>query len=829
MFNNSLKTVWLRQRQTYKLLRGMRLLSSEQLNQLNLRIEQKHSLFEPGNINVTYNTKFNKNMSVNFNSCHVRRPIYTDISRNFSSSFGNNGNDNGDPPDDITPGMEELVNGVNADELPVLNVSNSPGVPATQTVPDIWPIVPVIALNKHPVFPKFIKIVEISDPNLMAIIRRKIKLNRPYAGVFTKKDDENQSEVVEDINELHPVGTFVQIMEMQDLGQKIRMVVMAHRRIKIIESVIEEDVETTVAAEVAASIEHVPDVQLIRPPSPEPPATSEKMDPKTITNEKTISNVKGVFTVETDNVVHQDYKTTDEIKALTQEIIKTIRDIIALNPLYRESLQQMLQLGQRVVDNPVYLSDLGAALTAGETHELQEVLAETNIPQRLSLSLHLLKKEYELSKLQQKIGKEVEDKVKNVQRKYLLQEQLKVIRKELGMEKDDSESIIEKYSSRMENMVIPVEVKEVIDEELNKLRFLDNHSSEFNVTRNYLDWLTTIPWGISSKENLEISKAETILNEDHYGLEDVKKRILEFIAVSHLKGSVQGKILCLSGPPGVGKTSIAKSIAHAIDREFFRFSVGGLSDVAELKGHRRTYVGAMPGKAVQALKKTKKENPLILIDEIDKMGRGWQGDPTAALLEMLDPEQNGTFLDHYLDVPVDLSKVLFICTANTTETIPEPLRDRMEIIDISGYVAEEKLVIAQKYLIPQVSEITGLKISESGLLETETGDISITEDGLNLLIKSYCRESGVRNLRKQIEKIFRKAAFSKVKEGKTNITIDTDNLQTYVGKPIYTRDKMYENTPAGVCLGLAWTSHGGSTLYIETIEQKNSIEIYLKQ
>merc|ERR1719367_1428458 len=376
-----------------------------------------------------------------------------------------------------------------------------------------------------------------------------------------------------------------------------------------------------------------------------------------------------------------------------------------------------------------------------ETKELLEVLSEPNVKERMVLSLSLLKKEYELSKLQQKIGKEVEDKVKSVQRKYLLQEQLKVIRKELGMEKDDTESIIEKYQARMADMTIPDSAKDVIDEELNKLRFLDSHSSEFNVTRNYLDWLTTIPWGISSKENLDLSKAEEVLNNEHYGLEDVKKRIVEFIAVSNLKGSVQGKILCLSGPPGVGKTSIAKSIANALERKFFRFSVGGLSDVAELKGHRRTYVGAMPGKAVQALKKTKTENPLILIDEVDKMGRGWQGDPTAALLEMLDPEQNGTFLDHYLDVPIDLSKVLFLCTANVLDTIPDPLRDRMEIINISGYVAEEKLAIAKKYLIPQVSEITGL---------------NPTESGLNYLIKSYCRESGVRNLRKQIEKIFRK-------------------------------------------------------------------------
>ena len=280
-------------------------------------------------------------------------------------------------------------------------------------------------------------------------------------------------------------------------------------------------------------------------------------------------------------------------------------------------------------------SDLGAALTGGETTELMAVIEEKDVPNRLMLSLNLLKKEYELSKLQQKIGKEVEEKVKVTQRKYMLGEQLKVIKKELGMEKDDTETIIEKYMKRLEELTVPEAAKTVIDEEINKLRFLDAHSSEFSVTRNYLDWLTVIPWGIASEENLDLQKARTVLDDDHYGLDDVKKRILEFIAVSQLKGSVQGKIICLAGPPGVGKTSIAKSIANSLNRNFFRFSVGGLSDVAELKGHRRTYIGAMPGKAVQALKKTKSENPLILIDEIDKMGRGYQGDPSAALLEML--------------------------------------------------------------------------------------------------------------------------------------------------------------------------------------------------
>jgi len=576
------------------------------------------------------------------------------------------------------------------------------------------------------------------------------------------------------------------------------MVLMAHRRILLTEQHVDESLVETPAVEVVEG-EEKPEVQV----------SSEEMEAREALKKAKLDK-EPLLIGKTENVEPKDYTTTEEVKAMTQEVIKTIRDIIALNPLYRDSLQQMLQFGQRVVDNPVYLSDLGAALTGGETEELMKVIEEQDIPTRLMLSLKLLKKEYELSKLQQKIGKDVEEKVKSVQRKYMLMEQLKVIKKELGMEKDDTETIIEKYQKRLESLTVPEVAKEVIDEEINKLRFLDSHSSEFSVTRNYLDWLTCLPWGLASEENLALDTAKEVLDDDHYGLDDVKKRILEFIAVSQLKGSTQGKIICLSGPPGVGKTSIAKSIARALNREFFRFSVGGLSDVAELKGHRRTYVGAMPGKAVQAFKKTKTENPLILIDEIDKMGRGWQGDPTAALLEMLDPEQNSTFLDHYLDVPVDLSHVLFLCTANTLDTIPGPLLDRMENIDISGYVAEEKMAIAEKYLVPQVEELTGLSKSQ----------ITLSEEGLSTLIKSYCRESGVRNLRKQIEKIYRKAAFKVVHDKEQSINVTEENLKDFVGKPVFSSDKLYPCPPAGVALGLAWTSMGGSTLYIETLGQK---------
>ncbi|KAK4336937.1 hypothetical protein RND71_044091 [Anisodus tanguticus] len=472
----------------------------------------------------------------------------------------------------------------------------------------------------------------------------------------------------------------------------------------------------------------------------------------------------------------------------------------------------MIQSGQRIIDNPVYLSDLGAALTGSDPEELQEVLNETNIPKRLYLTLGLLKKEFELSKLQQKIGKEVEEKVKQQHRKYMLHEQLKVIKKELGLEKEDKDAIEEKFKNRIKDLSVPKHVLDVIEEELSKLQFLDNHSSEFSVTRNYLDWLTSLPWGKSTEESLDLKVAKEVLEKDHYGMDDVKKRILEFIAVSNLKGSTQGKIICFLGPPGVGKTSIAKSIAQALNREYFRFSVGGMTDVAEIKGHRRTYVGAMPGKLVQCLKKTKTENPLVLIDEIDKIGRGYQGDPSSALLELLDPEQNANFLDHYLDVTIDLSKVLFICTANQIDTIPEPLRDRMEIIDVSGYVAEEKLNIAKQYLIPTAMKLTGVTEDK----------FKISDDSLNNLIKFYCRESGVRNLQKHIEKILRKCAFKIVNNEAEKVDISVDNLKDFCGKPTFTHDRMYEITPPGIVMGLAWTAMGGSSLYIETVVHKQN-------
>uniref|UniRef100_A0A3B4ED13 Lon protease homolog, mitochondrial n=1 Tax=Pygocentrus nattereri TaxID=42514 RepID=A0A3B4ED13_PYGNA len=673
-------------------------------------------------------------------------------------------------------------------------------------VPEVFPNVPLIAVARNPVFPRFIKIIEVKNKQLMDLLRRKVRLAQPYAGVFLKKDDGDESDVVESLDAVYNTGTFVQIHEMQDLGDKLRMIVMGHRRIRITKQ-LDVDVDEPVDSEGESKTPRRKSKRSRKDTGSLADAMVERVqDTEFVVEAVPLPNTNEVLMVEVDNVIHEEFQVTEEVKALTAEIVKTIRDIIALNPLYRESVLQMMQAGQRVVDNPIYLSDMGAALTGAESHELQDVLEETNIPKRLYKALSLLKKEYELSKLQQRLGREVEEKIKQTHRKYLLQEQLKIIKKELGLEKEDKDAIEEKFRERLKDRTVPEHIMEVINEELNKLSLLDNHSSEFNVTRNYLDWLTSMPWGINSVENLELARAKEVLEEDHYGMEDVKKRILEFIAVSQLRGSTQGKILCFYGPPGVGKTSIARSIARALNREYFRFSVGGMTDVAEIKGHRRTYVGAMPGKIIQCLKKTKTENPLVLIDEVDKIGRGYQGDPSSALLELLDPEQNANFLDHYLDVPVDLSKVLFICTANVIDTIPEPLRDRMEMINVSGYVAQEKLAIAERYLVPQLRALCGLD-------EQKT---SISSEALNVLIRQYCRESGVRNLQKQVEKVFRKAAFRIVSDKETSIKVTAENLQDYVGKPLFTVDRMYDVTPPGVVMGLAWTAMGGSTLFIET-------------
>lgn len=552
-----------------------------------------------------------------------------------------------------------------------------------------------------------------------------------------------------------------------------------------------------------------------------------------------------------------DYTGADDtIRALSNEILSTIREVAQLNPLFRENVQYFSM--RLDANDPYRLADFAASVcSAGNPEDLQALLEEKDPEMRLHKALVLLSREREVSKLQQEISAKVEEKMSETQRKYFLMEQLKSIKKELGMERDDKEAVIEKYRKQLAAYPsIPQDVQSTIDSELEKLSTLEMNSSEYNVTRSYLDWLCGVPWGVLSDENFDIQEARKVLDRDHYGLEDVKDTILEFIAVGKLKGNVQGKIVCLAGPPGTGKTSIAKSVAASLGREFYRFSVGGLSQVSEIKGHRRTYVGAMPGKIIQCLKTTGTTNPVVLIDEIDKIGSGYQGDPSSALLEVLDPSQNSTFTDFFLDIPVDISKILFMCTANELERIPEPLLDRMEVIRLSGYDFPEKVAIAEQYLVPK-------SLRESGLLEEKSEEreivddeeevletneeskkpletlvpavnvpeaVGISTDAIENLVRWYCREAGVRNLSKHIDKITRKLALQVVAEGEgTELTekskrktdswlVSEENLNDYVGKPIFTSDRLYEKDPLphGIVMGLAYTSMGGSALYIET-------------
>ncbi|EDV21094.1 uncharacterized protein TRIADDRAFT_38259 [Trichoplax adhaerens] len=703
---------------------------------------------------------------------------------------------NGDPKDKNDNDIKvKIVGGKGA---------TTANVPAQVIVPDYFPEVPCLTVSRSPVYPLFVKVIEVTNKELIQLLLRRFKIGQPYAGVFLKKDKKNTSDVVHSLDEIYPIGTFVKVGDYAITGDKLRMFVQGHRRIHLQEIIEGQPAEIITENETGETV-------IIKSQS------KESQVEETITKqdeEQTVESDSGkqepLLMITSENWAHLPYDKDPElkttIKAISQEIMDTVRKLIKLNPVYYESLQHLIEANRKMVEDPNHLADFAASLTTSEPEELQAVLAEQDIRARLLLSLELLKKECALAELQHQIGKEVEEKNVNMQRKYLLQEQLKIIKRELGIEKDDKDAIMEKYRERLKDKTVPEDAQKAIDEELSRLSVLDSHSQEFGVIRNYLDWLTIMPWGQYSTENLEINKAKQILNEDHYGLDDIKDRILEFIAVGQLKKSVHGKIICFVGPPGVGKTSIGKSIARALNREFFRFSVGGMTNVAEIKGHRRTYVGAMPGKVIQCFKKTNTSNPVILIDEVDKISTSYRGDPSSALLEVLDPEQNVSFLDHYLDVPVDLSNVLFICTANVLETIPGPLQDRMEVINVSGYISNEKIAIAKRHLIPVAQNSCGI----------QDRNVSLSEDAVRALVESYCRESGVRNLQKHIEKIFRKAAL-KIVQGTDEITVDNNNLEDFVGQPVFKSDKIYESTPPGVVMGLAWTALGGSTLYIETV------------
>jgi ATP-dependent Lon protease len=494
----------------------------------------------------------------------------------------------------------------------------------------------------------------------------------------------------------------------------------------------------------------------------------------------------------------------DELKAYTLAVINLIKELIAQNPLYKEQLSLLLSEGN--LDEPGPLADMAAFLTSADGSRLQEVLETLDVRRRLERVLGLLKDELEISRLQTRIREKIEDRINEQQREFFLREQLKAIKQELGIEKEGKETELEEFLSRLSSRTLSEDARVRIDDEVGKLRMLEPSSSEYNITRNYLDWLTVLPWGVEPERKVNLTSARKMLERDHFGLGDVKERIIEFIAEGMLRGGFGGSIICLVGPPGVGKTSIGRSIAECLGREFYRFSLGGMRDEAEIKGHRRTYIGAMPGKFLQALRVCGTQNPVIMLDEIDKIGASYHGDPASALLEVLDPEQNSGFLDHYLDVRFDLSKILFVCTANQLDTIPAPLLDRMEVIGLSGYILEEKLEIARRFLLPKTLKPLNLRGSR----------ITVTKAAIRELIDGYAREAGLRHLENLIKKIVRKCAVQVVEKRKPQtIRVDVPQIERLLGKRLFSNEQLLMKPQVGVVTGLAWTSLGGDTLFIE--------------
>lgn len=514
---------------------------------------------------------------------------------------------------------------------------------------------------------------------------------------------------------------------------------------------------------------------------------------------------------------------TFEVKALTRALLSEMREITENNPLFSEEMR----LNMVNIDQPGKIADFIASILNIEKNEQQAVLEILNVRHRMEKVLVFIKKEQELLRVQKKIQREVNEKVEKNQREYFLREQLKTIQEELGTDSEGNATDYQKYREKINNLNFSGEIKESLDNELEKFRLLDPSSPEYTTSRNFLELVVQLPWNDVPTEDYNLLKASKVLENDHYGLEDVKKRIMEYLAVRKLKNDNKGSILLLVGPPGVGKTSIGHSIATAMNKPFYRFSVGGMNDEAEIKGHRRTYIGSMCGKIIQGLKITHTKSPVFMIDEIDKMGSSIHGDPASALLEVLDPEQNVSFRDNYLDLPFDVSNVFFILTANTLDSIPGPLLDRAEIIQLSGYIDQEKIEIAKKYLIPKNLEKNGLKKNQ----------VKYTKAALLTIAQEYAREAGVRNYEKNLDKIHRKLVTEVVsKEEDVNLKdkikeitfeIDSSDLEKYLGKPVFDESEIKKAAVPGTAIGLAWTSMGGDTLLIESMTYPGKPELML--
>ena len=516
------------------------------------------------------------------------------------------------------------------------------------------------------------------------------------------------------------------------------------------------------------------------------------------------------YKVVVEKVSDQPIKDDLEVEALSKNLRNTFTELIQVAPNLTEEHSGMLSNIQK----PSRLADRAVSLLTVPNHEKQDVLEELDVKSRVEKTITLLTREIQRIKLGEEIQTEVHDEISKTQREYYLREQMKAIKRELG---EDEETVdIKELEDRVKAAKLPEEAEKVAMKELERLSRIPTQSPEYSVSRTYIEWLADLPWSNSSEDQIDVKKAEKILDEDHYGLEKVKERILEYLAVRNLKQErnpdkvVRGPILCFSGPPGVGKTSLGKSIARAIGREFVRMSLGGVRDEAEIRGHRRTYIGALPGRVIQSMKKAGTNNPVFMLDEIDKLGSDFRGDPSSAMLEVLDPEQNDAFSDHYLEVDFDLSKVMFITTANYQDAIPPALRDRMEILDFSGYIEDEKIKIAQQHLIPK-------QIEENGLNKKE---VSLDKAAISELVRSYTRESGVRNLEREIANVLRKVARDLVEKTIKKIRVTSKKVIEYLGAPRFYSEIAERTTKPGVVTGLAWTAAGGDILFIESSKMK---------
>ena len=606
-------------------------------------------------------------------------------------------------------------------------------------------VLPILPLRDAVLYPDLVMPLVVGREKSIRLIDDALKGDH-IIGVVTQRDAQIEEPSPDDLHEIGVAALITKMIRMQD--GTLRVIVQGLSRIRVREMI---DTEPYFKARVRTLQEEFePSVEL----------------------ESLIVQAKELFE-----------KLGDMVPHISSDLVNVVKNI----------------------DHPGRLADVIAhSLRSVTTDEKQEILELIDVRARLERIIYIMKREISIIEIRQKIQSDVKNEIDKTQREYWLREQLKAIQKELG-EYEDKQTEYEEFKERIEQAQMPEEAKKVAEKELKRLQKMHPASAEYIVSRTYLEWLTELPWSVETEDNLDIQHAAKILDEDHYDLEQVKKRILEYLAVRHLKKDMKGPILCFVGPPGVGKTSLGKSIARALGRKFVRISLGGVHDEAEIRGHRRTYVGALPGRIIQGIRRAGTRNPVFMLDEIDKLGADFRGDPSAALLEVLDPEQNNTFSDHYLEVAFDLSKVMFICTANVTHTIPAPLLDRMEVIEIPGYTEEEKLQIAREFLIPRQLEAHGLTEEQ----------ITFTDEAVLHIISHYTREAGVRNLERRLADIIRGVAKEYVEGHLKSEKIDVEKVAKYLGPPKFFPEMSLRTSKPGVATGLAWTPTGGDIVFVE--------------